>query len=68
MYIMLCIINETVEKISVVAENYFHINAQKFESAVDIKVIVERLKSFSYIRDFLMILNIFRKYQCLKKF
>ena len=48
-----CIINETVEKIFVVAEKYFHINTQKFGlAAIDIKVIVEKLKSFSTIRDF----------------
>ena len=65
----LCIINERVEKIFVVAEKYFHMNTQKFGLAVlDIKVmIVEKLKSFCYIRDFLMILNIFWKYQCQKK-
>lgn len=35
------------------AEKYFHINAQKFGLAViDKKVIDEKLKLFSYIRDF----------------
>ena len=57
------------EKMFVVAEKYFHINTQKFGlAAIDIKVIVEKLKSFSTIRDFLMTLNILRKYQCPKKF
>ena len=49
----LCVINETVEKILVVAEKYIHINTQKFGlKVIDIKAIVEKLKSFSYIRDF----------------
>ena len=49
----LCIINETVEKIFVVAEKYFQINTQKFGlTVIDVKMIVEKLKSFSYIRGF----------------
>lgn len=49
----LCITNEAVEKFFFITEKRSHLNIQKFGLAViDIKVIVEKLKSFSYIRDF----------------
>ena len=49
----LCIINETIEKIFVIAEKYFHISTLKFGLRhIDINDIVEKLRSFSYIKDY----------------
>ena len=49
----LCIINETVEKIFIIAEKYFHISTLKFGLRdIDINGIVEKLRAFSYIKDY----------------